>query len=398
MMSHFRNLFVLPAACIFFVAGPARAEKSIVETAVDAGAFQTLVAAVQAAGLVDTLIGPGPFTVFAPTDEAFAKLPGGTVETLLKPENKAQLVKVLTYHVVAGRVAAADVVKLSGAKTVEGQRVKIVANDAGVSVNQASVVQTDILCSNGIIHVVDSVLLPVSETIPEVAAAAGEFATLLAAADAAGLVPVLSGEGPLTVFAPTDEAFKTLPKGTVANLLKPENRSKLAEILKYHVVAGRVYSEDAIEISSAPTVAGPSISIIPTDSGANINNAKLISTDIDAANGVIHVIDRVLLPSDAPTQVTMSKPKVGSQRGVARSRINEAIQQGVPMFNGGDHHGCARVYMQALQSVASMNDCGLSDQSLGQINSTIQSCQQMHSATDRAWALRSRMDQIMIQL
>ena len=132
----------------------------IVDTAVSAGMFKTLVAAVQAAGLVDTLKGDGPFTVFAPTDEAFAKLPAGTVENLLKPENKAMLVKILTYHVVAGKVAAADVVKLKSAKTVQGQTVKIKAKGGKVMINKSNVVKADIMTSNGVIHVIDTVLMP----------------------------------------------------------------------------------------------------------------------------------------------------------------------------------------------------------------------------------------------
>ncbi len=138
----------------------AKAPADIVDTAVAAGSFNTLAAALKAAGLVDTLKGPGPFTVFAPTDEAFAKLPAGTLESLLKPENKAKLAGILTYHVVAGKVMAADVVKLTSAKTVNGQSVKIAVNGGKVKVDGANVVKTDIVTSNGVIHVIDTVLLP----------------------------------------------------------------------------------------------------------------------------------------------------------------------------------------------------------------------------------------------
>jgi uncharacterized surface protein with fasciclin (FAS1) repeats len=131
----------------------------LVETAV-AGHFNTLVAAVKAAGLVEALKGPGPFTVFAPTDEAFAKLPAGTLENLLKPENKQQLEKILTYHVVPGHVSAKDVVKLDSAKTLEGGNLTIHAGNGGVMVNNAHVTKTDIAASNGVIHVIDTVLLP----------------------------------------------------------------------------------------------------------------------------------------------------------------------------------------------------------------------------------------------
>ena len=132
----------------------------IVDTAVAAGSFKTLAKALEAAGLVDTLKGAGPFTVFAPTDEAFAKLPAGTLESLLKPENKAKLQRILTYHVVPGKVMAADVVKLKSAKAVSGDTIGIATRSGGVSVDNARVVKTDIIASNGVIHVIDSVILP----------------------------------------------------------------------------------------------------------------------------------------------------------------------------------------------------------------------------------------------
>lgn len=135
-------------------------DKNIVDTAVANGNFKTLAAALGAADLVTTVSGPGPFTVFAPTDAAFAKLPAGTIEELLKPENKAKLTAILTYHVVAGKVMAADVVKLSEAKTVNGKMLKVKVNGGKVMINDAKVTSTDIAASNGVIHVIDSVVLP----------------------------------------------------------------------------------------------------------------------------------------------------------------------------------------------------------------------------------------------
>ncbi len=151
-------------ACLAAVS-PARAQqtKDIVDTAVAAGSFKTLAKALTAADLVGTLKGAGPFTVFAPTDEAFAKLPAGTLDNLLKPENKAMLVRVLTYHVVPGRVMAADVVKINSAKAVSGDSLHIKATGGNVMVDKARVTKTDIIASNGVIHVIDSVLLPPGE-------------------------------------------------------------------------------------------------------------------------------------------------------------------------------------------------------------------------------------------
>ncbi len=157
-MTHYLPILLAGVLAITIASSTASAA-DIVDTAV-AGKFNTLVAAVKAAGLVDTLKGPGPFTVFAPTDEAFAKLPAGTLESLLKPENKAKLQSILTYHVVAGTVLAKDVVKLHSAKTLEGQNIAIKVVDGGVMVDAAHVTKTDIVTSNGVIHVIDSVLLP----------------------------------------------------------------------------------------------------------------------------------------------------------------------------------------------------------------------------------------------
>lgn len=150
------------ALLLAFSAPALGADKDIVDTAVSAGSFKTLVAAVKAAGLVETLKGEGPFTVLAPTDEAFAKLPEGTVESLLKPENKDKLVAILTYHVIPGKAMAADVVKLNGksVKTVQGGSAKVTVSNGGVKVDKANVIKTDIVTSNGVIHVIDAVILP----------------------------------------------------------------------------------------------------------------------------------------------------------------------------------------------------------------------------------------------
>jgi uncharacterized surface protein with fasciclin (FAS1) repeats len=152
--------YTLVTASVLGSATAAEGDKDIVDTAVEAGNFQTLAAALGAAGLVETLKGEGPFTVFAPTDDAFAKLPAGTVEDLLKPENKDRLTAILTYHVVPGEFMAADVVGLSEAETVNGQSIEISVEGSMVHVNDATVVATDIDASNGVIHVIDSVILP----------------------------------------------------------------------------------------------------------------------------------------------------------------------------------------------------------------------------------------------
>jgi transforming growth factor-beta-induced protein len=277
--------------------------KTIVDIAAGDERFTTLVAAVKAAGLVDTLNGKGPFTDFAPTNDAFAKLPAGTLEELLKPENKQKLTDILLYHVVPGDVTAADVAKLSSVTTALGQDVTIKVAMGNVYVDQSKVSTTDINASNGVIHAIDSVLLPPStdamtgKTIVEIAAGDERFTTLVAAVKAAGLVDTLNGKGPFTVFAPTNDAFAKLPAGTLDSLLKPENKQKLTDILLYHVVSGDVMAADVVNLTSATTVLGKDIKITVKGGKVYLNdNVQVIITDIKASNGVIHVIDMVLLP------------------------------------------------------------------------------------------------------
>jgi uncharacterized surface protein with fasciclin (FAS1) repeats len=276
---------------------PMPAPKTIVDIAVEDGRFTTLVAALQAAGLAETLAGEGPFTVFAPTDDAFAALPEGTVEALLA--DIPQLTSILLYHVVSGKVMASDVANLESAETLQGQPVAISVDGGEVGINDAKVLITDIQADNGVIHVIDSVLLPASEeamskTIVDIAVEDGRFTTLVAALQAAGLAETLAGEGPFTVFAPTDDAFAALPEGTVDALLA--DIPQLTDILLYHVVSGNVKAADVVNMESAETLQGQPLAISVDGGEVGVNEAQVLITDIQAANGVIHVIDAVLLP------------------------------------------------------------------------------------------------------
>jgi transforming growth factor-beta-induced protein len=285
--------------------------KTIVDIAVEDGRFETLVAALQAAELVSTLSGEGPFTVFAPTDDAFAALPDGVVAGLL--EDIPSLTEVLTYHVVSGTVLAETVVGLTSAATLQGEEVTIKVIDpnrppltiGNVMIDGATVLITDIIGSNGVIHVIDSVILPteiaaslsspeVTKTIVDIAVEDGRFETLVAALQAADLVSTLSGEGPFTVFAPTDDAFAALPEGTVDNLLA--DIPALTNVLTYHVVAGSVLAEQVAGLSSAKTLQGSDVGVSVMGGNVIIDNAMVVIADIIGSNGVIHVIDKVLLP------------------------------------------------------------------------------------------------------
>ena len=274
--------------------------RDTIDTAEGAGAFTTLLAALDAAGLTDTLRGDGPFTVFAPTDDAFAALPDGLVAALL--EDIPTLRQVLLYHVVAGDVRSGAVVGLDEAPSIQGEMIDISVNRGSVYVNQAQVVDVDIDTSNGVIHVIDQVIVPPSidvarlimPDIVDTAVADGRFSTLVAAIQAAGLEETLRGNGPFTVFAPTDAAFAKLPAGTVQSLLA--DIPTLTDILLYHVVSGDVMASDVVGLSSAATVQGQPVAVSVSDGMVYINDAQVIITDVKASNGIIHVIDSVIIP------------------------------------------------------------------------------------------------------
>jgi len=304
------------------------ASNTIVDIAVNDGRFGTLVTAVTAAGLAETLSGEGNFTVFAPTDDAFAALPEGTVEALLEDPQGA-LTNVLLYHVVDGKVMASNVVALDSATTLSGEDIAINASDEGVFLNESvAVIITDIEADNGVIHVVDAVLLPPSmmaeeemSSIAEIAAEAGTFNTLLAALEAAGLAETFAGEGSFTVFAPTDDAFAALPEGTVEALLE-DPQGALTDILTYHVVDGKVMASDVVGLDAAPTLNGKEISIMVDNDSVMLNeNVMVVATDIEASNGVIHVIDAVLLPPSEMAEGEMSDDMMEAKQSIAEIAV-----------------------------------------------------------------------------
>lgn len=261
-------------------------DKDIVDTAVAAGSFTKLAAALTSAGLIDVLKGPGPFTVFAPNDTAFAAFetanPG-----VLAGLSKAALTEILTYHVVAGAaVASKDLKDEQVFSTVSGSPV-LIDTSSGVKVDDAKVTTADVVATNGVIHVIDRLILPPKDDIVATAIAAGTFTKLAAALTAADLVTALQGKGPFTVFAPTDAAFAKLASVPTGDALK--------NVLLYHVVAGAVGSGDLVAGPVPTQLTGKSVTVSLTG-GVKINDSKVTTANILAKNGVIHVVDTVLIP------------------------------------------------------------------------------------------------------
>ena len=299
---------------------PTDSPRDIPTTAQCTGVHDSLVAGVIQAELLSTLQGPGPFTVFAPTDQAFIDA-GIDLASLDTPEGKATLSDILLYHVVAGEVPAANVSECMSADAVNGQPLAFSVN-GGVMVNDANVTIPDVMTSNGIIHVIDKVLMPsdAPNDIPRTAQCTGIHSSLVAAVIQAELLETLQGQGPFTVFAPTDQAF-TDAGIDLASLDTPEGKAILSDILLYHVVAGNVPSSAVTECMSADAVNGQPLSFT-VNGGVMVNDANVTLPDVATSNGVIHVIDKVLMPTDTPNDI----PRTAQCTGQHNSLVSSVIQ------------------------------------------------------------------------
>src|SRR5690554_5022209 len=313
-------------AALLLVNIPVFAEdQDIVDIAVGNEDFSILVAALTEAELVGALQGEGPFTVFAPTNAAFEalleQLEISAEDLLAHP----QLSEVLLYHVVSRKVMSTDLVNGMEAETLKGDTIKVDLTN-GVKINESTVVSADIEATNGVIHVIDSVLVPADfvlnaaeeaegQDIVDIAVGNEDFSILVAALTEAELVGALQGEGPFTVFAPTNAAFAALLAQLEISAEDLLAHPQLSEVLLYHVVSGKVMSTDLVNGMEAETLKGDAIKVDLTN-GVKINESTVVSADIEATNGVIHVIDSILVPADfvlsAEEEAMVVLPSTGS--------------------------------------------------------------------------------------
>jgi len=309
---------------------------TVVDIIVNSPDHNTLEAAVIAAGLADALSGDGPFTVFAPTDAAFDALPPGTVAALLN--DIPTLTAILTYHVVGAKALSTDLSDGQVITTLNGKDVTVTINGNGVFINNAKVTVADIEADNGVVHVIDAVLLPPSNTVVDIIVNSPDHNTLEAAVIAAGLAGPLSGDGPFTVFAPTDAAFDALPPGTVAALLN--DIPTLTAILTYHVVGAKALSTDLSDGQVITTLNGKDVTVTINGNGVFINNAKVTVADIEADNGVVHVIDAVLLPTLSAKELNVHpfevypNPVISSMKIQMSNRATNIDQIEITNMNG----------------------------------------------------------------
>lgn len=276
------------------------AASTVGDIATNDGRFLTLVAAADQAGLVDDLFGPGPLTVFAPTDAAFDAFFGdiGGIDTDALIADDDRLRALLLAHIAPGNLTSADVAGVGSIEMLSGDVIDVSGSGSSLRIGGAAIGQPDVPADNGVIHVMDSVIVPDGflggSNAMTVAAADGDFGTLLAALDAAGLRDVLEGDGPFTVFGPSDDAFDALPAGTVDALL--ERSDDLGAVLRYHVVEGDVRAADLTPGTVLTTVSGEELEVVEAEGGVRVGRALLVDTDIETGNGVFHTVDSVLLP------------------------------------------------------------------------------------------------------
>ena len=300
----------------------ADASQDIPTNAAATGMHDSLVAALTHANLVAVLQGPGPYTVFAPTDQAFIDA-GIDLNDFDTPEENETLSKILLHHVVAGEVAAGDIKDGMMTTTANGDKLKFaIDGSGGVSVGAAAVTLADVQASNGIIHVIDTVLMPPVD-IPATAQSTGIHGSLVAAVIQADLLSTLQGPGPFTVFAPTDQAFTDA--GIDLGLLDtPEGKQTLSDILLYHVVGAEVPAANVTECMSA-TAANDHPLSFTVGAGVMVNDANVTMADVITSNGLIHVIDKVLMPTDTPNDI----PRTAQCTGVHDSLVSAVVQAGL---------------------------------------------------------------------
>jgi len=300
---------------------------TVVDIIFDSPNHLLLAGAVVASGLAETLSGDGPFTVFAPTDSAFAILPEGLVETLLE-DPSGQLTTILMHHVYGGSALSTDLSDGMMVTTLAGTELEVEIDTNGVYIGGAMVVIADLTADNGVVHVIDAVLVPVEDTttVVDIIVNSPNHTTLAVAVGAAGLVETLSGDGPFTVFAPTDAAFALLPDGLVATLLEDPS-GQLTTILTHHVYAGSALSTDLYDGMMVPTIAGGELEVTIDSTGVYIDNAMVTVADIVTSNGVVHVIDAVLIPEEGLSieeSLAIENPTYLYSIDVLGKRINKA--------------------------------------------------------------------------
>lgn len=360
-------------------------ERSDVASVARSAGLTTLLELVSVAGIE---LPSEPVTILAPTNDAFAALPKERVAALLMPENRDTLRSILAYHVVPGALSSADVLSRRSVRTLNGQSVPIDL-EGRATVGNAALLAADVAFDGGVVHVIDAVLLPETRPISEIASATAALSTLVTAVSTAGLVEQLGPEnGPWTVFAPVNSAFESLPDGVLEALLEPENRQTLIAVLGLHVVPGRLEASDLLAARRSNTLLGEAIEFSIDGGKLRVGEANIIASDIQAGNGVVHLIDAVLLPRQSEEKQPSSMP--ANER--AARILARAIDRGAPLFNAGQHAGCASVYELTARTLVAFGRDELDGRVIARLERGIAEADAQPDWVEKAWAYRRAFD------
>ncbi|MDF1810246.1 MAG: CIA30 family protein [Phycisphaerales bacterium] len=326
------------------------------------------------------------YTIFAPTDKSFAALSEKTLALLTSEEGKPILKSILSYHIVAGELRSSDLLNRRTSSTLNGQTLQY-DTDGGITVSGASVQVVDVPFNGGVVHVIDSVLIPESKSIIELALETHSLSTLVTAITAAGIADQIGSEnGPFTVFAPVNSAFASLPEGVLEGLLESTNRTSLIDTLGLHIVPGRVMSNQLLNTKRARSFFGNTIEFGLSKGQLQVQGASIIKADIQAANGVIHFIDKVITKSESPKIINVSMNKEAI-------RIYElAINRGVPLYNEGQESACASVYEIAIESLIALGSDTLDRRVIERLEMGLAEAESENADAERAWIYRRALD------
>ncbi len=338
-------------------------------------------------------------TIFAPTNEAFAALPEATVQALLTPEGREDLRNVLTYHASLGELSSSELLSRRSVDTINGQRLAIEGGGA-IAIGGASLVVADVPFDGGVVHAIDRVLIPEQGSIAENASSIESLSILISAVNAADLGDQLSDEnGPFTLFAPVDSAFAELPAETLDALLQEENRAALVSVLGLHVAPVRIYANDLLATGRVESFFGESLRFGVEGGRLTVNGASLIGTDIQASNGVIHLIDSVLLPEEGNASAEESKRRSSDElRRQAAALCQLAIERGVPLFNNGQPEACAAIYEVAIQAMLRLGGGAFERTILDRLEMALAQAEAEQRAAARAWTYRRALDDVYTEL
>lgn len=372
--------------------------ETLLGAAESAGTFGTFLKLARAADLQESLDGETFYTVIAPTDKAFDALPAGTVAALLQTKHRDKLESLLAYHLIPGDVSASALSNRRHVATLNGQRLRLDTIGVGLTINGAPLAMPSIACRNGMLHGVDKVLLPVADNLSGVLEVGGDFAMLRQLLEQADLQDLLTGQDELTLFAPTDAAFESMPTEVLSRLVQPENRQLLKSVLLHHLAEGRIYGQDLLGGDVPRSLEG-----LPLDELANAVRAgkgqQLIAeADLEATNGVVHRVNRVIMPPQVET--TLLKPiertaqsPVSSPRQRWQTVLEQAVADGQAAYRDGDHAACADLYEDAIQQLLQSTPADELPQAREALLNTLTAADRQETAQQRAWVLRRGINQ-----